>query len=365
MSRSRLPALAALAAGLAAGGAGAEPSVAVVALPFRATELRGPASHAALVLPSTEAGRRDPALRPGGSVLAWGTEGAAALVLAGGAVRAVTIPHPGDEAFGERPGDGLPGSRLASSGPITAHLAEGGRPRDGAAPGTPPGAARLVIRERLPVPPGEGVRRVPMRVTALEAGPEAAFESLEPRLADLDGDGVPEVLAVRSQAGRGASLAVAARRGEAWTIVAETPAAGEPDAWLNPAAVADLDGDGRPEIALVRAPHRTGTLQVWSLEGGSLVLKREAQGYANHAPGSSATELAAAADIDGDGAAELALPTLDRRALAILSLKGGVREVGRAALPSRALTGVAALGSGRDARFLVGLEDGRIAEVRP
>ena len=37
----------------------------------------------------------------------------------------------------------------------------------------------------------------------------------------------------------------------------------------------------------------------------------------------------------------------------------------RIALPAKAATGVAALGSGRTAHILVGLEDGRVVDIRP
>jgi hypothetical protein len=147
--------------------------------------------------------------------------------------------------------------------------------------------------------------------------------------------------------------------------VAETPPIGQPQRWLNPAAVAAFAGDGVPEIALVKTPHLDGLLQVWRLEGDKLVLRHEAAGYSNHVFGSAAQELAAAIDIDGDGTPELAIPTLDRAALAFLSLKGGIKEVRRVTLPAKAAMGVAALGSGKAAHVLVGLEDGRVVDVRP
>jgi hypothetical protein len=226
-------------------------------------------------------------------------------------------------------------------------------------------ARELVVSERQPVAMGGGVQKVPIERTRVGAGTDAVFEDREPRLVDLDVDGGTEVLVVKSYQAKGSALAVVAKRDGAWRVVAETPAIGHPQRWLNPAAVGTFQGDGKPAIALVKTPHLDGVLQVWAYDGSKLVLRNEAAGYTNHVFGSPAQELAAAVDLDGDGVPELAIPTLDRGSLAILSLKGGIKELRRIALPAKAAMGVAALGSGRTAHILVGLEDGRVVDIRP
>ena len=100
--------------------------------------------------------------------------------------------------------------------------------------------------------------------------PDAVFEDLEPRLADLDGDGHDEIVVVKSSLKRGSSLAViAARRGK-YEIIAETPPLGAPHRWLDPAGIADFTGGGKRSIALVRQPHVIGALELWSWRGGAL-----------------------------------------------------------------------------------------------
>ena len=42
-----------------------------------------------------------------------------------------------------------------------------------------------------------------------------------------------------------------------------------------------------------------------------------------------------------------------------------VKEIARIPLPAKAKSGVVALGRGAETRFLVGLDDGLVAEVRP
>jgi hypothetical protein len=371
--RGRSRAAALLAIALAPSAARAEPGVEILPLPFPIAEFRGPASDLARALPSAKAVVGERPLPPGPHAAAWGRMGGAVIALVGGRVQASPFAiAPGDEPpIPEAPRDAIPFSRRQSQGPLTAFLAEPRTEYRHGALGDGIEAGRLVIQEREGLP---GIstqpRPVPVHARSLPAGEGAVFEDLEPRLADLDRDGTPEILLVRSTLRGGSALAVVAKRDAAWRIVAETPSAGQPHRWLNPAAVADFDGDGRTDIALVRTPHGDGVLQVWTWTpggpaAGGLALKHEAAGYSNHAFGSTATDLAAGVDLDGDGRPELIVPTLDRRALAVLSLKEGVRELRRIPLPARVERGVAALGMGRDTHVLAALEDERIAVVRP
>ena len=206
---------------------------------------------------------------------------------------------------------------------------------------------------------------MPVAAGTVPAGADAVFEDRGPRLVDLDGDGVPEIVTIRSTRAAGSSLAIVARRDGAWRLAAQTPPTGETARWLNPAATADFLGSGRPQIALVRQPHLDGTLQLWFWEAGRLELKAERAGYSNHAFGQSAQDLAAAVDRTGTGRIELALPSLDRRSLALVSFRDGVAETARIALPARVTTGVAALGAGAGLHILAGLEDGRVVDIRP
>lgn len=110
------------------------------------------------------------------------------------------------------------------------------------------------------------------------------FEDTAPRLADLDGDGAPEVIVVESHADLGARLAV-------WGLVdgrlarrAATGHIGTRFRWLAPAGAADLDGDGRVEIAAVDRPHLARVLRVWRFGTGPdrLTPLAEAPGLSNH-----------------------------------------------------------------------------------
>lgn len=345
----------------------AEPTVTVLPLGFKVEEFRGPNSYFARTLPTSPVLAEKLSLeRP--LVAVWGEAGGAAFHLDQGELK--QIPFASRPAEGaplqEAPRKAIASSRMQTAGPITVFLSGPRSDYRHAVLGDAVEAGEVTIIEKQAL---TGVssqpRSVPTKVATVSSGSDAVFEDLEPRLVDLDQDGTPEILVVKSYLDKGAALAVIGKRDGEWRIVAETPPIGEAQRWLNPAAVSDFDGDGKPDIALVRTPHLTGVLQIWAWSEGKLALKHQAEGYANHAIGSTTLDNAAAVDTDGDGRPELVVPTLDRRSIAILSVKGGIKELARVALPGRVERGVAALGSGKDAHILAALDDGRLVLVKP
>ena len=134
-------------------------------------------------------------------------------------------------------------------------------------------AKALTIHLRLP---GDERITCPAEVILPEG---EVFEDIAPRLADLDGDGLPEIVVVQSNAGTGAKLAIYDRRGR---LVAATPNIGQRHRWLAPVAVADLDGDGHVELAYVDRPHLAKRLRVWRFRGGKLEHVADGEGFTNH-----------------------------------------------------------------------------------
>jgi hypothetical protein len=106
----------------------------------------------------------------------------------------------------------------------------------------------------------------------------SVFEDVAPRLADVDGDGKPEVIVVETDVHLGASLAIYTTKGK----LAATPYIGQSHRWLAPVAIADLDGDGLVELAYVDRPHLTKTLRVWRFENGELTQVAALEGVSNH-----------------------------------------------------------------------------------
>ncbi len=166
----------------------------------------------------------------------------------------------------------------------------------------------------------------------------SVFEDRYPRFADMDGDGMAEILVVRAYADAGGALTLVdpGSVGRAPRIVAEGPAIGTPNRWLNPVGVGDVDGDGRPEALVVITPHIGGTLTAYEWRGDRLVVDHEMFGFSNHAIGARELALSAVADLDGDGAAEVIVPNVDRTQMTVVSFAGPEpRVIRRIAAPDR------------------------------
>ncbi len=153
---------------------------------------------------------------------------------------------------------------------------------------------------------------------------DSVFEDRYPRFADMDDDGAPEILAVRAYQQAGGALVLIAP-GDPSTppkIVAEGPAIGTPNRWMNPAGSGDIDGDRRMEALVVITPHIGGTLTAYEWRGGALVVDHELFGFSNHAIGARELALSAVADLDGDGISEVIVPDIDRSDMTVVSFAG-------------------------------------------
>lgn len=109
--------------------------------------------------------------------------------------------------------------------------------------------------------------------------PELVFEDVAPRIIDLTGDGLPEIIVVQSHLQKGAQLAVYDRRAN---LVATTPFIGTRFRWLAPLGAADLDGDGFAELAYIDRPHLAKTLRIWRFRNGELAPVAHKTGLTNH-----------------------------------------------------------------------------------
>ena len=106
------------------------------------------------------------------------------------------------------------------------------------------------------------------------------FEDISPRLADVDGDGEAEVIAIETDLRRGARLSVYGPEG----LIAANDFIGQANRWLSPIGLgaADLDGDGTVELAFVDRPHLARTLRIYKFRPGKLELVGELPGVTNH-----------------------------------------------------------------------------------
>lgn len=132
--------------------------------------------------------------------------------------------------------------------------------------------------------------------------------------------------------------------------------------WLNIAAIADITGDGRKDIAYVRTPHIGGMLRLFRFED-DLTFVSEIDGFSNHAIGAREQRLSAVADIDGDGDMEIAVPSDSRATMRIIDFRDGLTEIASVDLPARVAGPVLAEGTGPKARFIIRLKDGSIVAL--
>ncbi len=116
------------------------------------------------------------------------------------------------------------------------------------------------------------------------------FEDIQPRLADIDGDGHNEIITIRSHNQKGAQIAVYGITKEtpnSLSLVASTPYIGQAYRWLAPVGIADFDNDGAMDIAYIDRPHLAKILRVWSYRAGGLQQVAQKQGLTNHKIGNN------------------------------------------------------------------------------
>ena len=171
------------------------------------------------------------------------------------------------------------------------------------------------------------------RTLTLQLPGDEVFEDLVPRLVKLTANGPQAILTIVSQIDSGARLVLIQPQHGILAISAQSSAIGTPNRWLNPVAVADLDGDGRAEISAVITPHIGGTLKIYRKNGKRLIEVASLGGFSNHVYGT--TELRLSISFSVSGRTYLLVPDTTRMALRIIALKNDrLVEAGRCALPA-------------------------------
>ncbi len=150
-------------------------------------------------------------------------------------------------------------------------------------------------------------------------------EGTSAMLADLDDDGVDEIIVTQANRSGGARLVAYGLDGE---LIAESEPIGTTNRWRHQIAVGPTGPDGETELVVVRTPHIGGIVEWFRLErsGGDARLELVSRfdpstggiHTTSHPIGTTLLDLAAVFDADGDGALELVIPTQDRSSLAIV-----------------------------------------------
>lgn len=270
--------------------------------------------------------------------------------------RLIAAPYSPDPPA-QRPDDILPDGIVAegNGGIRRAWLGDPTRRYDHAVLGDDLEASRLIVIDR------QGARHVH------DLPQQQVFEDRFPRLADIDGDGTDEVIVIRSDVDRGAGIAVYSLTEAGLEEAASSAPIGMRHRWMNVVGTADFTGDGTVEIAVVVTPHIGGTLTLLRRRDGELEAVFERGGFSNHAYGSRELGMAAALELDGDSAIDIAVPDAGRRSLVLLSLAGArYRELHRIDHHAAIASGIHAVDMDDDEVLELAyvLDDGSLVVIR-
>ena len=153
---------------------------------------------------------------------------------------------------------------------------------------------------------------------------QTVIEGISAIWADLDGDGLREIIITQSNAQDGAQIAVYNNDGQ-W-LAASDPI-GLAYRWRHQMAVAPFGPNGEMELASVFTPHIGGIVEFMQLDGEKLDVVARLAGYTSHVIGSRNLDMALAADVDADGQIELLLPNQNLSTLAAIQRTSNGAEV--------------------------------------
>ncbi len=201
-------------------------------------------------------------------------------------------------------------------------------------------------------------------VVRIEVSPDEVIEGTSAMVLDRGEDASGAALLVTvSDADVGARLRLYDLDGH---VVAESPPIGRGFRWMHQLASGPIGPGGEVEIVAVRTPHIGGVVEAYRLDRGRLVLVASQPGYSSHRLGSAELDMGLLADVDGDGRPEVVVPSQDMGALGVLSRsRDGFAEIGRLELQGTLATNVAATRTADGGLALAaGTTDGRLRIFR-
>jgi FG-GAP-like repeat len=157
------------------------------------------------------------------------------------------------------------------------------------------------------------------QVYSLVLPKQRVFEDTQPRLIDMDGDGLDEIVLIEADIERGAALVSYGLRGDAsgkmqLIELARSSFLGLPFRWLSPVGFADFDGDGKLDIASVTTPHIGGVLTLYRYAPPRIEAFAKAMDVSNHQMGDPNLQMHAILNLPGQRPTVI-VPDMTRRAL--------------------------------------------------
>ena len=195
-------------------------------------------------------------------------------------------------------------------------------------------------------------------ITEIAIPGQTVVEGISPIWADLDGDGLREIIVTQSDAEQGAQVVVYSESGGR---IASGPAVGQGNRWRHQLAVAPFGVNGETEAVEVLTPHIGGIAGFYQLNGDSLVLVAQQDGVTSHPLGTRNLDMGLAGDLDGDGQPELVVFNQQFTEItALRRTKDGIETAWQAPVDGKATTNLAAVDFGDAIMLGVGREDGTL-----
>jgi hypothetical protein len=195
-------------------------------------------------------------------------------------------------------------------------------------------------------------------VGKIMAPADMVFEVIMPIWADINQDGIREVIITASNAEIGAQVIVYQPDG---TLIARSDPIGTGYRWRNQAAVAPFGPNGELELVNVITPHLVGRVEFLQLNGDRLERVAQISGYTSHVIGTRNLDMILSGDLDGDGQAEVLLPTQDLKALGIIKrTQTGAEVIAELPLDGSLSTNMAGIDTADGLAIAAGTENGTL-----
>lgn len=160
---------------------------------------------------------------------------------------------------------------------------------------------------------------------------DSVFEGLSPIWADVNGDGVQDLITTASNGAAGAQIRVYQSNGE---LLAQGVPIGQGGRWRHQLAWGAFGANGENLLVEVLTPHIGGIVGFYRYDGaGNMEIIAQLSGYTSHVINSRNLDMVVAGDFDGDGQLEIVLPSQDRTRIAGLALNDNNEIVEKWSLP--------------------------------
>ncbi len=159
---------------------------------------------------------------------------------------------------------------------------------------------------------------------------EDVYEGIAPFWADVDGDGLEDLVTTVSNSSLGARLRLYLWDGAGIRQEVDGPAVGSGNRWRHQLAAGPFGPNGEIEIAAVLTPHIGGVLEFFRYSAASLQPVARFDAVTSHVIGSRNLDQTAAGDFSGDGQPEVLLMDKSRHAIiAVQHQTTGATEIWR------------------------------------